>query len=85
MSTGCGSARSVSGEVFTTQAVSRIMLFLIAGLAGGGLVFASLLLAYRSRPVFVPTNDVDPLAPYRTIVTTRPKLFAFGDLRSGRR
>ena len=35
-------------------------------------------LAYRSRPVFVPTNEVDPLAPYRTIITTRPKLFAFG-------
>ena len=26
----------------------------------------------------MPTNEVDPLAPYRTIVTTRPKLFAFG-------
>ena len=35
-------------------------------------------LAYRSRPVFVPTNEVDPLAPYRTIITSRPKLFAFG-------
>ena len=28
--------------------------------------------------MFVPTNEVDPLAPYRTIITTRPKLFAFG-------
>ena len=65
-------------EVFTTQAISRIILFLIAGLGGGGLVFLSLYLAYRSRPVFVPTNEVDPLAPYRTIITTRPKLFAFG-------
>jgi len=65
-------------EVFTTQAISRIVLFLIAGLGGGGLVFLSLYLAYRSRPVFVPTNEVDPLAPYRTIITTRPKVFAFG-------
>src|SRR6478752_1314366 len=65
-------------EVFSTQAISRIILFLIAGLGGGGLVFLSLYLAYRSRPVFVPTNEVDPLAPYRTIITTRPKVFAFG-------
>src|SRR5450755_1109497 len=65
-------------EVFTTQALSRIILFFIAAIAGGGLVFASLSLAYRSRPVFVPTNEVDPLAPYRTIVTSRPRLFVFG-------
>jgi uncharacterized membrane protein (UPF0182 family) len=65
-------------EVFTTQALSRAALFLIAGLGAGGLVFGSLYMAYRSRPVFVPTNEIDPLSPYRTIVTTRPKLFAFG-------
>jgi len=65
-------------EVFTTQALSRAILFLIAGLGAGGLVFGSLYMAYKSRPVFVPTNEVDPLSPYRTIVTTRPKLFAFG-------
>ena len=65
-------------EVFTTQALSRAALFLIAGLGSGGLVFGALYMAYKSRPVFVPTNEVDPLSPYRTIVTTRPKLFAFG-------
>jgi hypothetical protein len=65
-------------EVFTTQAISRIIMFLIAAIGSGGLVFLSLYLAYKSRPVFVPTNEVDPLAPYRTIVTARPKLFAFG-------
>ncbi|MET0863103.1 MAG: UPF0182 family protein, partial [Nakamurella sp.] len=65
-------------EVFTTQAISRIILFLIAAVFGGGLVFGALYMAYKSRPVFVPTNEVDPLAPYRTIVTTRPKAFAFG-------
>ena len=65
-------------EVFTTQAISRIIMFLIAAIGSGGLVFLSLYLAYKSRPVFVPSNEVDPLAPYRTIVTARPKLFAFG-------
>jgi uncharacterized membrane protein (UPF0182 family) len=66
------------GEVFTTRAVSRIGLFLGAGLGGGGLVFAWLCLAYRARPVFVPTTEVDPLARYRTIISTRPRRFAFG-------
>ncbi len=64
-------------EVFTTQAISRIILFLIAAVVGGGLVLGSLYIAYRSRPVFVPSNEIDPLAPYRTIVSTRPKLFLF--------
>jgi len=43
-------------EVFATRAVTRIVLFVVAGLGGGGLVFASLYLGYRSRPVFVPTR-----------------------------
>jgi hypothetical protein len=65
-------------EVFTTQAISRIIMFLVAGVGAGASVFLAMFLAYRSRPVFVPTNDADPLAPYRTIVTARPKLFAIG-------
>src|SRR6478609_6373490 len=65
-------------EVFTTQAISRVIMFLVAGVGAGASVFLAMFLAYRSRPVFVPTNDADPLAPYRTIVTARPKLFVFG-------
>ncbi|WP_420122208.1 UPF0182 family protein [Nakamurella sp.] len=65
-------------EVFTTQALSRIAMFLIAGVGAAACVFLALFVAYRSRPVFVPSNEADPLAPYRTIVTARPKLFAFG-------
>src|SRR5690349_23960138 len=52
-------------EVFTTQALSRIAMFLIAGVGSAALVFLALFLAYRSRPVFVPSNEADPLAPYR--------------------
>ena len=64
-------------QVWTTQVVSRIVLFLIGGIGGAGVVFASLLVAYRSRPVFVPSGDVDPLSPYRTVVSSRPKTFVF--------
>ena len=64
--------------VFTTQAVSRIIMFLIGGIGSAALVFLAMYMAYRSRPVFVPSGESDPLAPYRTIVTSRPKLFVFG-------
>ena len=65
-------------EVYATRALTRIVLFCVGGLGGGGPVFAALFVAYRSRPVFVPTDEVDPLARYRTIVSTRWKLFGFG-------
>jgi len=64
-------------QVWSTQVVSRVVLFLIGGVVGGGVVFLSLMLAYRSRPVFVPSGDVDPLSPYRTIVSSRPKTIVF--------
>jgi len=63
-------------SVFTTQLVTRVVLFLIAGLGAAGAVLLALLLAFRSRPVFVPSGEVDPLSPYRTIVSSRPRLFA---------
>src|SRR5690242_10843664 len=65
-------------EVFTTQALSRIVMFLVAGVGAAACVFLALFVAYRTRPVFVPSNEADPLAPYRATVTARPKLFAFG-------
>ena len=45
----------------------------------GGAVFLALMLAYRSRPIFLPeTRPNDPIAPYRTQVMRRPRLFAWG-------
>ncbi|RIJ77068.1 membrane protein [Nakamurella silvestris] len=63
-------------QVFTTQLQSRAVLFLVAALGAGGLVLLALTLAYRSRPFFVPTDEVDPLAPYRSIISARPRLIA---------
>ncbi len=64
-------------QVWSTQVFSKVVLFLIGGVGAAGVVFLSLLLAYRSRPVFVPSGEVDPLSPYRTIVSSRPKTFIF--------
>ncbi len=63
-------------NVYATQFVTRIILFVIATLGAGAVVLFSLLMAFRSRPVFVPTGEVDPLSPYRTVVSSRPRLFA---------
>ena len=64
-------------QVWTTEIVSKIVLFLIGGIGTGGVVFLALNMAYRSRPVFVPSGEVDPLSPYRTVVSSRPKTFVF--------
>jgi len=62
-------------QVWTTQVLSKLVLFLIGGIGGGGVVFLALLFAFRSRPVFVPSGEIDPLSPYRSVVSARPKTF----------
>ena len=59
-------------SVFTTQLVTKLIVFLVVWALVGGVVFAAMALAYRARPVFVPTNGPnDPVARYRTAVMTR--------------
>jgi uncharacterized membrane protein (UPF0182 family) len=70
-------------SVFTTVLVTRIVVFVTAGLLVGGVVFAGLAIAYRTRPVFVPSNEADPVARYRTAVLARLRLVGFGS--AGRR
>src|SRR6201987_5077637 len=65
-------------SVFTTVLVTRIVVFLVAGLLVGGIVFAGLALAYRTRPVFVPSNNNDPVARYRAVVVSRLRLVGVG-------
>src|SRR5947209_422244 len=65
-------------SVFTTVLVTRIVVFLVAGLLVGGIVFAGLALAYRARPVFVPSNTNDPVARYRAVVVSRLRLVGIG-------
>src|SRR6202012_1143497 len=42
------------------------------------IVFAGLALAYRTRPVFVPSNDNDPVARYRSVVVSRLRTVSIG-------
>lgn len=66
-------------SVFTTVLITRLVVFLVAGLLVGAIVFAGLALAYRMRPVFVPTTGPnDPVARYRTAVMARLRLFGIG-------
>ena len=64
-------------SVFSTVIVTRMVVFIVVALLVGGIVFAASALAYRTRPVFVPTSGPnDPVARYRTAVMTRLKLVA---------
>ncbi|MFB1295145.1 UPF0182 family protein [Mycobacterium sp. pW049] len=66
-------------SVFTTQIVTRTVIFFVVAILLGAVVFAALALAYRTRPVFVPTaGPNDPIARYRTAVMARLRLVGIG-------
>jgi uncharacterized membrane protein (UPF0182 family) len=66
-------------SVFTTELITKIALFFGVGILVGGLLAVSLVVAYRTRPVFVPvTGTDDPLAKYRSTIVQRVRLFGFG-------
>ncbi|WP_189054845.1 UPF0182 family protein [Longimycelium tulufanense] len=66
-------------SVFGTLLLTRIALFVSAGVVVGGLVALNLAIAYRTRPIFVPvTGPDDPVSRYRSFVVTRLKLFGIG-------
>ena len=62
--------------VFTKVLLTRALLFLVVGVVVGAIVWLAMMLAYRSRPVFVPVSGPnDPIARYRTTVMSRLRLF----------
>ncbi|HEX5119738.1 MAG TPA: UPF0182 family protein [Pseudonocardiaceae bacterium] len=66
-------------SVFSTVLVTRIVLFLAVGALVGGALAINMMLAYRSRPVFVPVTGVDdPLSRYRTAIVRRLRLVGIG-------
>jgi uncharacterized membrane protein (UPF0182 family) len=78
-SIGCGSGEVGFRSVWVTVLLTRVAIFVAVALVVGGTVFVALMLAYRSRPVFVPAaRPNDPIAPYRTQVMRRSRLFGWG-------
>jgi uncharacterized membrane protein (UPF0182 family) len=66
-------------SVWVTVLLTRVAIFVAVALVVGGTVFLALMLAYRSRPLFVPAaRPNDPIAPYRTQVMRRSRLFGWG-------
>ncbi len=65
-------------SVFATVLLTRMVVFVVAAVVVGGIVFAGLALAYRTRPVFVPSNGNDPVARYRSVVMSRLRVFGIG-------
>jgi uncharacterized membrane protein (UPF0182 family) len=66
-------------NVYLTVLRTRVLLFLVVAAFVGLVVWLALLLAYRSRPVFVPVaGPNDPIARYRTTVMSRLRLFGIG-------
>jgi hypothetical protein len=65
--------------VFTTVLWTRVVLFLVVGLLVGGALGASMWIAYRTRPIFVPVSSADdPLARYRSALLGRVRLVGIG-------
>ncbi len=66
-------------SVYLTVLRTRVLLFLAIAVFVGLVVWLTLLLAYRTRPVFVPVaGPNDPIARYRTTVMSRLRLFGIG-------
>lgn len=66
-------------SVFSTVLVTRLVQFVLLGLVIGGLLAVNIVIAYRTRPVFVPvTGPDDPVARYRTLVLARLRVVGVG-------
>lgn len=66
-------------SVFSTVLTTRLLQLLIVGLVVGGLLALNIVIAYRTRPVFVPMGGAeDPVARYRTAILARLRLFGVG-------
>ncbi|GAB3234447.1 UPF0182 family protein [Mycolicibacterium hippocampi] len=66
-------------SVWLTVLLTKLATFAAVAVLVGGCVAIAIVLAYRSRPVFVPERKPqDPLTPYRTALMTRPILVTLG-------
>ncbi len=67
------------GGVFTKILGTKVLLFVVFGLLFGGFVFANIVAAYRSRPLFRPSSPEQAnLDRYREVVEPLRKWIAIG-------
>ena len=65
-------------SVFVTELTTKVVLFLVTGLVTAGAVGASLYLAYRTRPIYVPTTPAQQvLEQYRQAIEPLRKVALF--------
>lgn len=65
--------------VWLTVLLTRLSLFAVVTLLIGGALFTTLWLAFRFRPLFIPSSDEeDSLRPYRAMVIRWPRRFGVG-------
>ena len=61
--------QSVSySSVFTTQLVTKIVLGVVGGLITAAVVWSSIHVAYRTRPIYAPSPDTQAMEHYRQLV-----------------
>ena len=55
-------------KVFSTQLVTRVLLGLVAGVAMAAVVWSSIHVAYRHRPIYPPSPETQAMEHYRQLV-----------------
>lgn len=66
-------------SVFSTVLLTRLVQAAVVGLVIGGLLALNVVIAYRARPVFVPTGaSEEPMARYRGAIMARRRWFGVG-------
>ncbi|MEP6800085.1 MAG: UPF0182 family protein [Lapillicoccus sp.] len=55
-------------SVFTTELGAKLLVGILGGLVVAGVVASSLVIAYRTRPIYVPNPDQDSMERYREAI-----------------
>ena len=65
-------------SVFTTQLGAQLLLGIVGGLITAGVVASSLVIAFRTRPIYVPSPDQDALERYREAIEPLRRIGTIG-------
>ncbi len=65
-------------SVFTTELGAKLLLGIVGGLITTGVVASSLVIAFRTRPIYVPSPDQDALERYREAIEPLRRIGTIG-------